>query len=425
MKKLFLYTLLLMPLLLCQCGKQGGDGGGEEPEEPEPTPVATVPAITGSFIQHWYVAGWGSTQWDTEMAVLKEAGIEYLIFTPVKDREATAPDYPALEKCLAAAEKKGIRVFVGPNADDRWWNSGISGETLNALQEEGLAVAAEIYSRYHDRYPTALYGWYWDWEVDNATWNRRQDLLVGAWNITLDGLSELDGSMPLLFSPFMNPEQGAPAAYRDFWKAVFPKLHLRKGDIFAPQDSIGATGMSLSAVKAWFSMLADAAKTVDGLQFWANAETFEQFNVHGESRFVTSSLERIVGQLKAEAPFVDRIICFAYSHYLSPVLVREDYHKAYRDYVKTGELPEIGKTGRVNSAVRETGTGVALSWSIATKTDVDGFAIYKNGALLIKLQIREGNVPGYFFDYDGKAADIYEISTYNILGVESPKVSFQ
>lgn len=425
--KRYLYTLLLIPFLLCSCSKQGGEssGSGDEPVTPDPpTPTVTVPKITGSFIQHWYVAGWGSAQWDKEMAILKEAGIEYLIYTPVKDREAAAPDYPALEKCLTAAEKKGIKIFVGTHADDRWWNSGISGETLNALQREGLEIAAEVYRRYRTQYPNALYGWYWDWEVDNANWNNRKPMLVEAWNITLDGLCAIDATMPLLFSPFMNPELGTPAGYRDFWKAVLPQLHLRKGDIFAPQDSIGATGMSIASVKAWFSMMADAAKTVEGLAFWANAETFEQFRVHGENHFATCSLERIVNQLKAEAPFVDRIICFAYSHYLSPVLVREEYHNAYLQYVKTGELPAVGKSGRVNSAVRENGTGVALSWSIATKTDVDGFAIYKNGTLLIKLQIREGIVPGYFFDYDGKASDLYEITTYNILGAESGRVTF-
>ena len=70
------------------------------------------------------------------------------------------------------------------------------------------------------------------------------------------------------------------------------------------------------------------------------------------------------------------------------------------------------------------GTGVALSWTKPTRTDVDGFAIYKNGKLLIKLQVREGLYPLYFFDYEGKASDSYYITVYNLNGDESEKVSF-
>lgn len=423
----YLYILLLIPLLLCSCSKQGGESGGsgEEPVKPDPpTPTETVPKITGSFIQHWYVAGWGSTQWDREMTILKEAGIEYLIYTPVKDREAAAPDYPALEKCLAAAEKKGIKIFVGTLADDRWWNSSLSGETLNALQREGLEIAAEVYRRYHTQYPNALYGWYWDWEVDNASWNSRKPMLVEAWNITLDGLTEIDPAMPLLFSPFMNPELGTPAGYRDFWKALFPMLHLRAGDIFAPQDSVGATGMSPTTAKSWFYQLAEAAKTADGLRFWANIELFEQYNVDGGSSFATAPFSRAIDQLKAVEPFVENTICFAYSHYFSPVLVREDYHAAWQAYRKDGTLPTPGATGRVNSATMTVGTGVALSWSMATKTDVDGFILYRNGTRFLKLQVREGKYPDYYFDAGGKSTDRYEISTYNINGDESPRVSF-
>jgi len=61
---------------------------------------------------------------------------------------------------------------------------------------------------------------------------------------------------------------------------------------------------------------------------------------------------------------------------------------------------------------------------MATRTDVDGFAIYKNGSLLLKMQITPKTVPGYYFDYDGKSSDKYQIAAYNILGDEGEKVTF-
>ena len=423
--KRILTILALLPLLALSCGKGGGGEGNEQKPGGEEQPVVEEPAVpvfTGSFIQHWYVASWTQSQWDAEMKVLADAGMEYLVFTPLKDGDA-APDYLALEKCLAAASTKGIKVFVGTNHDEGWWNSATaSASWLNARMDEGLEIAREVYSRFHSN--KALYGWYWDWEVDNANWNSRKDVLAAAWNRTLDGITELDPAMPLLFSPFMNSKLGTPAAYRDFWKALFPMLHLRKGDIFAPQDCVGAGGVTATGAKSWFYQLGEAAKTVDGLKFWANVETFEQFNLPEGNRFVTAPFQRVVDQITALEPFVEGIICFAYSHYFSPVLVREEYHNAWMAYRKDGTLPQPGKTGRVNSATKQVGTGVALSWSIATKTDVDGFVIYRNGALLLKLQVREGKFPDYYFDTAGKASDTYDITTYNINGDESPKVSF-
>lgn len=428
MKRIFL-TLLLLPFLLafsCERVDNGGntpdDGNGQGTDDP-PVEKPEIPVFNGSFIQHWYVASWTDSQWDAEMKVLSEAGIEYLILTPVKDG-AAEPDYLCLERCLRSAAKYGVKIFVGTNHDEGWWNSGVTAAWLGARMDEGIAIAAEIYSRFHATYGATLYGWYWDWEVDNGTWNNRKDLLAGAWNRTLDGLTALDPGMPLLFSPFMNPDMGGPTAYRDFWKALFPMLHLRAGDIFAPQDSVGATGMSPTTAKSWFYQLAEAAKTVDGLRFWANIELFEQYNVDGGSSFATAPFSRAIDQLKAVEPFVENTICFAYSHYFSPVLVREDYHAAWQAYRKDGTLPTPGATGRVNSATMTVGTGVALSWSMATKTDVDGFILYRNGTRFRKLQVREGKYPDYYFDAGGKSTDRYEISTYNINGDESPRVSF-
>lgn len=420
-----LFGLLLIPLLVCCCkGGGGGDPSGDPgtPSGGDPDPVK-VSGITGSFIQHWYVSSWTPAQWDAEMKILSDAGMEYLVFTPVKSGEE-APDYNALGKCLQSAATAGIKVFVGTNFHEKWWDGSITAAWLNERMTEGVEIAREVYKRYGTTYKKSLYGWYWDWEVDNASWNTRKQMLTDAWNITLDGLSGIDASMPLLFCPFMNPVYGTAKQYGDFWKEVFPALHLRKGDIFAPQDCVGAAGLPVTTVKSWFYQFAEAVKTVDGLQLWADIELFEQFNYHGEAKFATAPFSRMVRQIAAVEPFVSGILCFAYSHYYSPAVVREEYHNAYKAYIKDGKEPSVAVPGSVNSTSKEVGTGVALSWTKSTRKDVDGFAIYKNGKLLLKLQVREGQYPLYFFDYEGKASDSYQIAVYNLNGDESEKVAF-
>lgn len=434
-----LSILLSAALLAFSCGGPAPSPGGDPSTGPsvsadpsgtvdpsvsqDPSELAEKPCLSGSFIQHWYVASWSDSAWDAEMKVLSDAGIEYLIYTPLSSDGSTAA-YSTLEGCLKSAAKFGVKVFVGTNFNSGWWDTSKTGPWLEEQMTKGVTIAAEAYSRFHEKYSASFYGWYWDWEVDNVNWTSRVQPLAKAWNITLDGLKEIDPSMPLIFSPFMNSAYGTAAGYRDFWKNIFGKLHFRPGDIFCPQDSVGAGGVPLTNSSGWFYQLAEAAKTVEGLQFWANVELFEQYNISGETKFATASLTRVLQQMEAVQPFVSRIICFAYSHYFSPAQVREAYHSAYMEYVRTGSLPAVGQTGRVNSAIKEVGTGVNLKWTMATKTDVDGFAIYKNDKLLLKLQVRGNTVPGSYFDAKGKASDKYEIATYNILGDESAKVAF-
>lgn len=410
--------------LLCGCKDNPPvDGGDEGNGSQTTTPTQDRMLLEASFLQHWYVMTWDDVRWDREMRILADAGIKYLVFTPLKDGDSQA-DYDSLEKCLQSATSLGIKVFVGTNTHQSWWDSTIGADWLNARMQEGVDIAGEAYRRFHSIYPSALYGWYWDWEVDNAAWTGRVEMLADAWNITLDGLSSLDASMPLLFSPFMAPSLGSPAGYRDFWKNMFARLHLRKGDIFAPQDCSGSYGLNPSTVKSWFYQLSEAAKTVQGLEFWANLELFRQFNLFGNAYFVTAPFSELPEQIKAVEPFVSKLMCFSYTHYYSSMQVRDGYHNAYLAFARDGSIPREDIPGRVNSATISVGSGVELRWHIITKTGVDGFSIYKNGELYIRLQVTGGEYPDYFYDYNGTKSDVYQICTYNILGDESARVSF-
>lgn len=121
--------------------------------------------------------------------------------------------------------------------------------------KRGNAIATELYQKYHSRYPGTFYGWYWVWEVDNynfrfQTW---ENVLVAALNVQLDHLTALDPALPFLFCPFMNYRLGTAAQYRDFWTRVFARTHLRPGDIFAPQDCVGAGGLTMDNFTTWFA----------------------------------------------------------------------------------------------------------------------------------------------------------------------------
>ena len=53
---------------------------------------------------------------------------------------------------------------------------------------------------------------------------------------------------------------------------------------------------------------------------------------------------------------------------------------------------------------------------------VDGYSIYRDGQLIMKLQIRDGQLPRTFVDAEGTVDNVYEVAVYNVIGKESAKV---
>ena len=395
---------------------------------------SNIPRFSGSFVQEFLVANWDNERWNQEMDMLKEAGMKYLIYAPallVDEKGKTTTNYPSaltkkkqgnrtLEKCLQSAQKNGIKVFVGLNFNERWWKVDYDARWLLEQMEMGNKVADELVVLYKEKYPDAMYGWYWVWEVDNLNCmtSERQSILAEALNTNLNHLSEIAPEMPLMLSPFMNYKVGGNAEEcGKMWTNVFAQTDFRPGDIFAPQDCVGAGGLNLDNLWEWFSNLKKAVNTKPGLKFWGNVETFDQ-------RFWTSApLERVQKQLEIVNGYVGNLICFAYNHYNSPFVVNPAYHQAYLQYCRTGCLPIMDIPEKVkNAAVRKVAKGIEVSWIPNEMKAVDGYSIYRDGQLIMKLQIRDGQLPRTFVDAEGTVDNVYEVAVYNVIGKESAKV---
>ena len=396
--------------------------------------ASNIPQFSGSFIQEFLVCDWDDARWNQEMQMLKEAGMKYLIYAPslLEDEKGKLTStYPSLltkkknqnrtlEKCLRSAQANDIKVFVGLNFNDRWWKVNYDEVWLSNQMELGNKVADELLALYKEKYPDAMYGWYWVWEVANVDGltEEHQTTLANALNINLDHLTKVAPDMPFLLSPYMNRKLGLNAdEYSKMWQNVFAKTHFRWGDIFSPQDCVGAGGLELNLVSDWFSALKRAVKSKPGLKYWANVETFDQ------RYWVSAPLERVKKQLANVNGYVGNIICFAYSHYNSPAEVNVDFHHAYCEYRKTGKLPDVDTPKQVSSvSVRKVAKGMEIKWTVNDMKHVDGYCIYRDGEVIRKMQIRHGQLPKSFIDKDGNANCIYEVSVYNVLGKESAKV---
>lgn len=328
-----------------------------------------------------------------------------------------------IENCLRNAQKAGFKVLLGLNFNEKWWTASFTPEWLFGQMELGNQVAEELVNRYKSRYDETMYGWYWVWEVDNlnCTTTERQDILAKALNINIDYLNKISPKMPFMLCPFMNYRVGNSQDNRKMWQYVFSGTHFREGDIFAPQDCVGAGGLELVMVDEWFRELNEAVKTKPGLQFWSDAETFDQ-------RFWTSApLDRFVEQMKMVKPYVSNIITFAYSHYYSPQQTISGYHEAYLEYVNTGKFPENIVAEAVTNliAFSDAEGKVCLSWQEpGRKKNIAGYYIFKDDRLIANLQYKgaDQHLTGFI---DKKSvtgiACRYDVCSYTCSGVTSLK----
>lgn len=404
---------------------------------PDDSTSVQYPIADGTFIQDNLVSRWDDTQWQKELAALKEAGMHYLIFAPTLHTDekgisktiykANLPDVvekyqvDLVENCLRNAKKAGFKVFLGLNFNEKWWQADFSQEWLFAQMELGNRLADDLTSRYKNRYPETLHGWYWVWEVDNlnCTTTARQDILAQALNINIDHLNKITPQMPFMLCPFVNFRVGDSKDNREMWQYVFSKTHFRKGDIFAPQDCVGAGGLEIGMVDKWFSDMQASVKTKPGLLFWSDAETFDH-------RFWTAApLDRFVEQMKAVKPYVSQIITFAYSHYYSPLQVNKCFHEGYLQYVKTGSLPNEPAPAPVTNllVLSDQQDSITIQWQESNhKENLAGYYIYRNGSLIGNLQYKnESQVIDSFQDKNPgpETNHRYEVRAYKSTGVVS------
>jgi hypothetical protein len=368
--------------------------------------LSNVPKSDGTFIQSYLVRNWTDERWQQEFTALKEAGMQYLILGSTLNTDKNGKMYAIfpsqlpgvvnrygndiVEDCLRNAKAAGFKVFLGLNFDEKWWSTSIASPWIIEQMKVGNQLAKELIDRYKSRYGTTMYGWYWVWEMDNikATTPLAHAQFAAAMNVNLDYLNSVSPDMPFMLCPFFNYRLGSSRETVAMWKNVFSEANFKKGDIFAPQDCIGAGGLEMHVLDEWFAGLKTAVDTKPGLEFWVDTETFDQ-------RFWTSAtLDRFVKQMEVVAPYVSNYVTFAYSHYYSPWHDNPQFHKDYLHYLRKGSLPDTEVVGGVEHAMvnLQNDRSYELSWSVKSSSEknVAGYFIYLNDSLFADCQYKPG-----------------------------------
>ncbi|MBR3816088.1 MAG: DUF4434 domain-containing protein [Clostridia bacterium] len=410
------------------------------------------PVFTGTFIQSWMSGSWDDERWQTEIDNMKEAGIEYLVLQDVAnkgseklsgvwsvyyDSELTAFEDAAfggnvIEKALRNCEQSGIKVFVGLAMFDDFWNE----TSLSPQYKEVCGVMAdmieEIYAKYGDY--ECFYGWYFTPEISNSL--IRQIYVKGisdGVNIVIDAINETDESKPLLMSPFSSEYLAAgPMMSLATYVRIINGINFRDGDIFAPQDAVGAKWVSEKNLERNWKMYKAAVDSCDAdLKLWANCENFSTVVAHSalegiinppateNTVYVTETLDRFVRQMDIASRYAENIITFSYNHYYSPDYVNPAFIETYYDYLDNGyELETAAPAAPENVKATTTDEGTLITWEAAE--DNIGIAYYrieKDGKFLARVDLVYGWEALEYLDTG--AAGEYVITAYDCAGNRS------
>lgn len=429
------------------------------PSAQKPVEQKCKPEFSGTFIQSWMTCVWDDDRWVQEVANMKKAGIDYLVLQGLADKGSESlggtwnvyydSDVEALKDgvyggdCLEIAlkhcEDAGIKVFVGLTMFDDFWTESAFGNQYQEICEVAAAMIEDIYNKYGEKYDDSLYGWYFTPEISNGYLCQLSlNGIIKGLNTVIDGINKTDEAMPLLLSPYYSEYTAlGPVATLCNYVRFFNKVNFRDGDIFAPQDAVGAKWTREKSLEMTWKVYKAAVDTCDAdVKLWANCENFDgaittetlggllspKITEHTSNQ--TATFDRFARQMEIASRYAENIITFSYNHYYSPSYVNPAFIEVYYDYLENGyrveaEAPEAPSELRVEA----TEEGNVLTWDEAK--DNIGIAYYrieKDGKFLARIDMRYGWEELSFTDTG--AAGKYVITAYDCAGNASEAVAF-
>lgn len=415
--------------------------------------------FNGTFIQSWMSSSWDDERWEKEVYNMKEAGIEYLILQCLADKgsESTGGTWnvyydsdvealkdgafggDCLEIALKHCQEAGIKVFIGLTMFDDFWNESGFGKQYQEICDVASAMIEDIYNKYAEKYEDSFYGWYFTPEISNGYLCQLSiNRIIKGLNTVIDGINKTDATKPLLLSPYYSEYTAlGPVATLCNYVRFFDKVNFRDGDIFAPQDAVGAKWVREKNLEMTWKVYKAAVDTCDAdVKLWANCENFDGAiaseilggalspKITENTRNVTATLDRFARQMEIASRYAENIITFSYNHYYSPSLVNPAFIETYYDYVENGYVVESeAPKAPSDMSKQQTENGVELIWNEAE--DNFGIAYYrleKDGKFLARIDMYYGTEETSFTDVNGNMESTYTIETIDAAGNSTGKV---
>lgn len=257
------------------------------------------------------LSGFSCDQWDRKIREMAEAGIKYLVLLGIAlDGKAFYPSthlpqhatgcHDPLETVLSAADRYGIRFFIGNDFFGDWTNVGLmmQDSAIHALRVKAMQEVAEKYGRHK-----SFYGWYFPNET--AVDGYFKDFFIRYVNACSDAAVRLTPSAKTLIAPYgtrlVKPD--------DKYVKQLGQLNV---DFIAYQDEVGVDKTRVEESAGFFRNLSRAHEKAGRARLWADVEIFAFEGEIYKSALVPAPPERVVAQLEAVSPYVDKIFIYQY-----------------------------------------------------------------------------------------------------------------
>ncbi len=266
--------------------------------------------VEGKYWDH-VLKTFTADQWDRKVKEIADAGLKYLVllhvaidgktFYPSKllPKHQLGCDDP-LETVLSAADKYGIRFFISNDFFGEWTNVELmmKDKTINSLRLKAMNEVAEKYSHHK-----SFYGWYFPNETSiNGSF---RDFFIEYVNSCSSEAKKLTPEAKTLIAPYGTRLVNAD----DKFVKQLTQLDV---SFIAYQDEVGVNKTRVDESAGFFEKLNKAHSKAGRSELWADVEFF---NFEGEtykSALIPAPWERVIKQLEAVSPFVEKIFIYQY-----------------------------------------------------------------------------------------------------------------
>jgi hypothetical protein len=266
--------------------------------------------VEGKYWDH-VLKTFTADQWDRKVKEIADAGIKYLVllhvaidgktFYPSKllPKHILGCDDP-LETVLSAADKYGIKFFISNDFFGEWTNVEMmmKDKGINALRFKAMNEIAEKYSHHK-----SFYGWYFPNETSiNGSF---RDFFIDYVNSCSAEARRLTPAGETLIAPYGTRLVNTDDKFTE---------QLRKLDVsfIAYQDEVGVNKTRTDESAAFFEKLSKSHSKAGRSKIWADVEFFKFEGDTYKSALVPAPWERVIKQLEAVSPFVEKIFIYQY-----------------------------------------------------------------------------------------------------------------
>lgn len=250
-------------------------------------------------------------QWDRKIKEIADAGIKYLVLLDVAIGGKTF--YPSgllpkhqigcenpLETALSAADKYGISFFISNDFFGEWTDVELmmKDKAITSLRIKAMDEIAEKYSHHK-----SFYGWYFPNET--AIDGHYRDFFIEYVNSCSVQARRLTPGAMTLIAPYGTRNVKADDLF-------VKQLEMLDVSFIAYQDEVGVNKTRVDESAGFFERLNKVHTKAGRSKLWADVEVFKFEGQTYKSALIPAPAERIIRQLQAVSPFVEKIFIYQY-----------------------------------------------------------------------------------------------------------------